>query len=195
LPSSRSHNGPTNPRNKPQTILKRKHNSRSKELSCPTKAQVDGPRGCGGRSESTGRMVRKHRADGLRPSSGQSKKTTEPPVPYREKWTVCALSPNGPRATGATRTVRGLQADSLACTRTVRYPYTDGPTNTPQRNFDTSKDLRARSQELDVHVKNSHHVDGSRATGGQSAGPRTGQHEVKIEKSTSPIPPWISQTT
>jgi hypothetical protein len=33
LPRSRSHNVPTNPRNKPQTIPKRKRNSRSKRLS------------------------------------------------------------------------------------------------------------------------------------------------------------------
>jgi hypothetical protein len=35
LPRSRSHNGSTNPRNKPQTIAKRKHETRSKGLSCP----------------------------------------------------------------------------------------------------------------------------------------------------------------
>jgi hypothetical protein len=35
LPRSRSHNGRTNPRNKLQTIPKRKHEARSKGLSCP----------------------------------------------------------------------------------------------------------------------------------------------------------------
>jgi hypothetical protein len=35
LPRSRSHNRPTNPRNKPQTIPKRKNDSRSKGLSNP----------------------------------------------------------------------------------------------------------------------------------------------------------------
>jgi hypothetical protein len=66
------------------------------------------------------------------------------------------------------RTVCDPQADSPARTRTVRYPYTDGPTNLLQRNFDTSKDLRASSHELDEHVKNLHLADGLQA---QSANP------------------------
>jgi hypothetical protein len=41
LPRSRSHNGPTNPRNKPQTIPKRKRNSRSKGLSNSALHQAD----------------------------------------------------------------------------------------------------------------------------------------------------------
>jgi hypothetical protein len=44
LPRSRSHNRPTNPRNKPQTISKRKRNTRSKGLSDSAKVQADGPR-------------------------------------------------------------------------------------------------------------------------------------------------------
>jgi hypothetical protein len=79
------------------------------------------------------------------------------------------LSPDGPRVAGATRIVRGLHADSLACTRTVRYPYTDGLTNHLQQKFDTPKDLRANSQELDEHAKNTDRTDSSRPTGGQSA--------------------------
>jgi hypothetical protein len=107
--------------------------------------------------------------------------------------TVRTWSSDGPRATGATRTVRDPQADSPTRTRTVRYPYVDGPTNLLQQNFDTSKDLCTSSQELDEHAKNLHLADGPRAMGGQSASPRTEQPEVKTEKSTSPIPPWISQ--
>jgi hypothetical protein len=64
LPRSRSHTEPTNPRNKPQTIPKQKHDSRSKGLSCPAKALADGPRGRGKRSARTGRTVRDPRADG-----------------------------------------------------------------------------------------------------------------------------------
>jgi hypothetical protein len=41
LPRLRSHNGPTNPRNKPQTIPKRKRNSKSKELSSSALDQAD----------------------------------------------------------------------------------------------------------------------------------------------------------
>jgi hypothetical protein len=84
---------------------------------------------------------------------------------------VRTWSSNGPRATCAARTVRSLQEDNPARTRTVRYPYADGPTNLLQQNFDTSKDLRASSQEPDEHTKNLHLADSPRAMGGQSASP------------------------
>jgi hypothetical protein len=48
-----SHNGPTNPRNKPQMIPKRKHEARSKGLSCPAGALADSPRPWGERSAVT----------------------------------------------------------------------------------------------------------------------------------------------
>jgi hypothetical protein len=57
LPRSRSHNGPTNPRNKPQMIPKRKHEARSKGLSCTAKALADSPRPWGGRSAVTMQTV------------------------------------------------------------------------------------------------------------------------------------------
>jgi hypothetical protein len=101
---------------------------------------------------------------------------------------VCALSSDGPRATGVARIVLGLQADSPAHPRTVRPLCTDGPTDTPQRNFDTLEDLRTNSQELDEHTKNTHHAEGPWAAGGQSSSPRIEQPEVKNEKSTSPYP-------
>jgi hypothetical protein len=41
---SRSHYGPTNPRNKPQTIPRRKHEPRSKGLSNPASTLADSPR-------------------------------------------------------------------------------------------------------------------------------------------------------
>jgi hypothetical protein len=187
LPRSRSHNGPTNPRNKPQTIPKRKHNSRSKGLSNPTQCQADGPRAWGGRSANTGRTV-------CYPQADSPLIATEPPEAHPEKRTVRTWSSDGPQATGAARTVREPHADSPARRQTVRYPYTDGLTNLLQQNFDTSKDLRASSQELDEHAKNLHLVDGPQPMGGQSASPQTKQPEVKTEKSTSAIPPWISQT-
>jgi hypothetical protein len=58
LPRSRSHSGPTNRRNKPQTIPKRKHDSRSKGLSCPATTLADSPRTWGGRSATRGQTVR-----------------------------------------------------------------------------------------------------------------------------------------
>jgi hypothetical protein len=48
LPWSRSHNGPTNPRNKSQTNHKRKRNSRSKGLRRSVKPEEHDPRCTGG---------------------------------------------------------------------------------------------------------------------------------------------------
>jgi hypothetical protein len=94
--------------------------------------------------------------------------------------TVHTLPADCPRATCATWTVRDLRAD--------------GPPNLLPQNFGTSNDQRASSQELNEHAKDSHLAAGPRATGGQSTNPRTEQPKVKTEKSTFPIPPWISQT-
>jgi hypothetical protein len=57
LPKSRSHDGRTSPRNKPQTIPKRKHEPRSKGLSCSTAVQADGPQPWGGLSATTTRTI------------------------------------------------------------------------------------------------------------------------------------------
>jgi hypothetical protein len=57
LPRSRSHNRPTNPRNKSQTNPKRKHNSRSKGLRLSAKPLANGPRGPGGRSDRLARTI------------------------------------------------------------------------------------------------------------------------------------------
>jgi hypothetical protein len=172
LPRSRSHNGPTNPRSKPQTIPKRKRNSRSKGRSNSAQHQTDSLRGWGGRSSDTGWTVRDPRAD-------SPLNATEPPEAHPEMRTVRTLPANYPRATCAVWTVRDLWAD--------------GPPNLLPQNFGSSKDPHVSSQELDEQAKNSHLADGPRATTGQSASPRTEQLEVKTEKSTSPIPPWISQ--
>jgi hypothetical protein len=173
LPRSRFYNGPTNPRDKPQAVPKWKHDSRSKGLSCPAKALADCPRGWGGRSARTGQTVRGPRAD-------SPLNAIEPPEEHLEMRTVRTLPADCPRATCAARTVRDL--------------WGDGPPNILPQNFGTSKDLRVSLQELDEHTKNSHPADGLRATDGQSASPRTERPKVKTEKSTSPIPPWISQT-
>jgi hypothetical protein len=101
LPRSRSHSIHTNPRNKPQTIPKRKHDSRSKGLSCLAKALADGPRGRGGRSTRTKRTIRDPRADGPLNATG-------PPAARLETRTVRTLHADCPRATCAARTVRGL---------------------------------------------------------------------------------------
>jgi hypothetical protein len=104
LPRSRSHYGPTNLRNKPQTIPKRKHEPRSKGLSSPTNILADSPRPWGGRSAVTSWTVRYPRADGLL-------NTTEQLDEHSNTRTVRTSSTEGPRATGAARTVRDVQAD------------------------------------------------------------------------------------
>jgi hypothetical protein len=58
LPRSHSHYGRTNPRNKLQMIPKRKHEARSKGLSCPAATQADCPWSPGGLSAVTARTVR-----------------------------------------------------------------------------------------------------------------------------------------
>jgi hypothetical protein len=58
LPRSRSHNGPTNPRSKPQTIPKRKRNSKSEGLSSSALDQADCPQAPGEPSARPGRTVR-----------------------------------------------------------------------------------------------------------------------------------------
>jgi hypothetical protein len=106
LSRSRSHTGPTNPRNKPQTIPKRKHDSKSKGLSCAVKALADGSRARGGRSARTGWTVRDPWMDG-------SLHTTGPPASHPElrrsvpyTWTVRRqLVPRGWSA-ASRRTVR-----------------------------------------------------------------------------------------
>jgi hypothetical protein len=74
LPRSRSHNEPTNPRNKLKTNPKRKHDSRSKGLSNPVQCQADGPRAWGGWSATLERRVRKMQQNQQRRTSknGQS---------------------------------------------------------------------------------------------------------------------------
>jgi hypothetical protein len=59
LPRSRSHNGPTNPRNKPQIIPKRKHDSRSKGLSRSARHQAGRLQALGGPSARPRRTVQK----------------------------------------------------------------------------------------------------------------------------------------
>jgi hypothetical protein len=72
LPKSRSHNGPTNPRSKPQTTPKRKRNSKSKGLSSSALDHADRPQAPGGLSARPGRTVREHWVDCPRGLGGLS---------------------------------------------------------------------------------------------------------------------------
>jgi hypothetical protein len=65
LPKSRSHYGPTNPRNKPQTIPNRRTNQEAKDLTILRSAGrtirepgADSPRTLGGRSATHEQMIR-----------------------------------------------------------------------------------------------------------------------------------------
>jgi hypothetical protein len=96
FPRSRNHNGPTNPRNKPQTIPKRKHDSRSKGLSCPVAHQADRPRPPGGPSVGCGGLSEKRS-----PTTSTAPSITDcprwargPPAP---SWTVRHSSMDRPR--------------------------------------------------------------------------------------------------
>jgi hypothetical protein len=104
FPRLRSHSGPTNPRNKPQTIIKQKQDSRSKGLSRPAKALADRLRARDGRSARTGWTVCDPRAD-------DPLNATRPPAAHPETRTVCTLHVDCPRATRAAQTVRGLLVD------------------------------------------------------------------------------------
>jgi hypothetical protein len=60
LPRSHSHDGRTNPRNKPQTIPQQKHEPRSKGLSYSAAVLADGSRPPRGRSAPHGIRSVKH---------------------------------------------------------------------------------------------------------------------------------------
>jgi hypothetical protein len=89
LPRSRSHNRPTNPRNRLQTIPKRKHNSRSKGLSNPAQCQANGPRAWDGRSADTGQTVRYPRSYGLLIATERS--DTHPDTRTVRTWSLDGL--------------------------------------------------------------------------------------------------------
>jgi hypothetical protein len=164
-------------------ISKRKRNTRSKGLSDSAKPQVDGPHGWGRQSAQLGQMVCDPRVD-------SSKNTTEPLEAHLEKWTFQAWPPDGLTTADCPWTPRRLSVDP---SRTVRPPWTDGPTNPLQQNFDTSKDPRVNSQELEEHAMNNGLTDCPRQPGELSA--RCGQScsSPTSQRSTLPSHCSISQ--
>jgi hypothetical protein len=180
LSRSRSHTGPTNPRNKPQTIPKQKHDSTSKGLSCPAKALTDGPQGMGGRSARTGGTVCDPRADGLLNATGT-------PPAHPETQTVRTLHVDCPRATRATRTVRGLWADSPPNPSRLE---TAGQTD---QNKDAEEHTTTRRTlgQLAPHGLSTP----TRQTVRRCGQAREQQPKSKPASTQPPILPWISQTT
>jgi hypothetical protein len=103
LPRSRSHYGPTNPRNKPQMIPKWKHETRSKGLSSPANTLADSLRPWGGRSAVTGgrstihgRTVRGHRRTVRYPQADGPLIAKELPNEHPSTRTVHTSSTDGP---------------------------------------------------------------------------------------------------
>jgi hypothetical protein len=133
LPRSRSNNEPTNTRNKLQTIPKQKHDSRSKGLSKRALCNADGPRGRGGRSAETGRMVRDPRADSPLNATG-------PPETHLETRTVRTLPADCPRATCAAQTVHDVRAH--------------GPLNSSWPETTDQTNRKESAQELAKNTKN-----------------------------------------
>jgi hypothetical protein len=119
--------------NKPQTIPKRKHESRSKGLSNPAQCQVDGLRARGGQSADTERTVRYPRAD-------DPLIATERSDTHSNTRMVRTSLTDGLRATGATRTVRDVQAD--------------GPPNSTRQKTVGQMDRNEDAQEHMMNTKN-----------------------------------------
>jgi hypothetical protein len=147
LPRSRSHNGPINPRNKPQTIPKWKHDSRSKGFSCPATTLADSPRPWGGRSAVTGQTVCGHRADGLRSPGGRSVN--------RNRTTRRA-----PNHADGPYLVLGRSASNSCCADGPRPlggqsgPHADGPTNPFRPGPDSQTNRNEDAQEHTTNTKN-----------------------------------------
>jgi hypothetical protein len=113
LPRSHSHNGSTNLTNKPQTIQKRKRNSRSKGHMQFAVAWADRPQGGGGLSAGTRRTVRELAAD-------CPKKVAEPLVVHCEKWIFRPLPADHQRQADCPSSPRGTSAIPRATKNTGR---------------------------------------------------------------------------
>jgi hypothetical protein len=148
LPRSRSHDGRTNPRNKPQTIPKRKNESRSKGLSCSAAVLADGPRPWGGRFAALGRTVRDHRADGPRHMADGPLITNRmtQPAPTHTDGLYHVL---GRSASNSCRAVRNVPADCPP----NHFPHkSHWPTRSKRRCSRTR-------EEHEEHLRQKHHAD------------------------------------
>jgi hypothetical protein len=112
LPRSRSHNGPTNPRNKSQTNPMRKHNSKSKGLRQSGNHQADCPQCPSGLSARRARIVCSVSADcprgGHRVSAGRggpSEISTRTSSSAPRKHTVCDGPTDRPPCHGPSSTL------------------------------------------------------------------------------------------
>jgi hypothetical protein len=169
LPRSRSHNGRTNPRNKPQTIPKRKHEAKSKGLSCP---------------ETTQETCRDHRADCSRAPRGRSATHGGRSVKHRHNDPTSTSSRG--RSVPRPQTVReqlvprGLSAKPLST-------KSHWPTGSKRRHS------RTREEQEEHLGQNAPH--GLSAPSSRTVRQvRKQQPENQLESTLPPILPCISQT-
>jgi hypothetical protein len=178
LPRSHSHNGPTNPKNKPQTIPKRKRNSKSKGLSssaldqadCP-QAPTDRPRDVGGLSASTGQSVCKAWVDCPRGCGGLCENNP------RTSSTAPSITDRPCRHLGPSAT-NTLHAD---CPRTPDGPSAKPPATEDGRKIGSKERCLRTSDTHEGHQSSSLHADCPRPIGGLSA-----KHELLLPVHGSP---------
>jgi hypothetical protein len=111
---------------------------------------------------------------------------TERPNHYLDTQTVCTTSSDGPRATSAARTVRGVRADGLPNT----FPPKTG--GQPDRNEGTQEQAKNTKNTWAKRL----HADSPHPPHGQSARCEPTweqQPESQLESTLPPILPWISQ--
>jgi hypothetical protein len=179
FPRSRNHNGPSNPRNKPQTIPKRKWNSRSKELSSSAQHQADRPQAPGGPSARPRRTIR---------GAGADCPKTTPNLQY------CTLT-NGP-SVEIPRIIRDLNTP----TWTVRGPQADRPPNTLQLKTARKTERNQDTQEQATNTKNTKPAGSTRTVRGLQADcppgtnrtTRTPNHEVNLSYPSKDLPNGLS---
>jgi hypothetical protein len=145
LSRSRCNNGPTNPRNKPQMIPKRKRNSRSKGLSSTAKPHANCPRPPGGPSARYGGLSEKRsRASSTAPSiTGHLRWARGPSAPPR---TVRHSSTDLPRTScnenPSTKWIeRKTCKNSRRTRRTLGLPHPRGLSAMPARTVRQEKIL------------------------------------------------------
>jgi hypothetical protein len=172
LPRSRSHNGPTNPRNKPQLKATRKHNSRSEGLRQSMVPRADHPHGPRGLSAGPGRL-----------STGLLRTVRNSLLSHQYCTSKNGLSVPYPRTVHMAKTDHTHLA---GCSTNLEQPKALDKTG-----------RKEATQELAKNTTNTW-LAGSSCTVHEHRGTvlqtRTEQPELENENATSPVHPRISQT-
>jgi hypothetical protein len=202
LPRSRSHNGPTNPRNKPQHTPERKHNSRGEGLGKICQLGTDRP--CkdlepsvsyGGPSVKRGQTVREARTVCLYYADITSSSTpanTDRPIRPHEP----PVSPTDRPAHSHRPSATVSQKHTLRACLTNRPSRLHGlSVNLVQQKPKPLTDRSSRDQEHDEHTMNTM-THGPSVGLGRTIRPTREQRTMqpRTRGSTLPRHPWISQT-